>query len=345
MIESTPRTELTTLTSRVYETARHTTHYLESGPDDGPLMVFLHGWPSISLIWHAQMDAFSADGWHCIAPDLRGYGDSSRPVDVHAYTTREVVTDMIELHDHLGSEPAVWVGHDWGAVVAGAIAAHEPGRCRALVLTSLAYQPAGHGLPTIVPQVDRAIYPADEYPDGQWDYYRFYETHFDQAVADLDADTTASLASIYRKGDPDAVGSRSPSADVTRRGGRFGDTHRAPSTEPDPDLWPKEDFQQLAAAFRKHGFRAPSAWYVNDEANIAYAAEAPRSGHLEQPVLFVNGDFDQICSITGNHQGDAMREACRDLTVVSLPAGHWVPVERKEEHVDRLRAWLQERKL
>ncbi len=54
--------------ARTFSTPRHTTHYLESGPADGPLMVFLHGWPSIGLIWHAQMEAFSADGWHCVAP-------------------------------------------------------------------------------------------------------------------------------------------------------------------------------------------------------------------------------------------------------------------------------------
>ena len=42
-------------------------------------MMFLHGWPELSLIWRAQLDAFAADGWHCVAPDLRGYGSSSIP--------------------------------------------------------------------------------------------------------------------------------------------------------------------------------------------------------------------------------------------------------------------------
>ena len=44
------------------------------GLADGPLMMFLHGWPSIGLMWRAQMEAFAADGWHCVAPDLRGFG-------------------------------------------------------------------------------------------------------------------------------------------------------------------------------------------------------------------------------------------------------------------------------
>jgi pimeloyl-ACP methyl ester carboxylesterase len=92
-------------------------------------------------MWRAQMNAFAADGWRCVAPDLRGYGGSSAPAADDAYTIEEVVADMAELHDHLGGKPAIWIGHDWGSVVAGALAAHEPKRSRGVVLTSLAYSP------------------------------------------------------------------------------------------------------------------------------------------------------------------------------------------------------------
>jgi pimeloyl-ACP methyl ester carboxylesterase len=60
-------------------TPRQATHFIECGPADGPLIVFLHGWPSIGLMWRAQMEAFAADGWRCFDPDLRGYGGSSAP--------------------------------------------------------------------------------------------------------------------------------------------------------------------------------------------------------------------------------------------------------------------------
>ncbi|MBV8698802.1 MAG: alpha/beta hydrolase, partial [Bradyrhizobium sp.] len=219
-------TQASALISRTFTTARQSTHYIECGPADGPLMIFLHGWPSIGLMWRAQMDAFAADGWHCVAPDLRGFGGSSAPAANDAYAIEQVVADMAELHDHLGGKPAIWVSHDWGAVVAGELATHEPNRSRAVVLTSLAYQPGGHALRTVVPLVDRTIYPADQYPDGQWDYYRYYTTHFEAAVADLDADKAASLASIFRPGDPAGVGKVSPNAVVTRNGGRFGAAHR-----------------------------------------------------------------------------------------------------------------------
>lgn len=330
-----------TLKPRVFSTSRHTTHYLECGPSDGPRMIFVHGWPGIGLMWRAQMEAFAADGWHCVAPDLRGYGASSAPTAVEAYTVEEAVADMAELHDALGGEPAVWVGHDWGSIVVGALAAHHPHRCRRVVLTSWAYFPEGNSLSTLVPLVDRAIYPTDRYPDGQWDYYRYYITHFASAVADLDADAAASLASVYRPGDPAAIGRPAPTATVTRDGGRFGAVHRAPPTRPDPTLWPPADFDALARAYRENGFRSSCAWYLNGAANTAYARAAPDGGRLTMPVLFVDGDWDAICTITGNRQGDPMRAACAKLTVAHLPAGHWLPLECKTQLVEVIRDWLR----
>ena len=78
------------LASHSFSTPRQTTHDFECGPADGALMIFLHGWPELSLIWRAQMDALAADGWRCIAPDLRGYGGSSAPASNDAYTIEEV---------------------------------------------------------------------------------------------------------------------------------------------------------------------------------------------------------------------------------------------------------------
>lgn len=326
--------------SGIVNTERHSTYFVTCGPVDGPLMFFVHGWPGISAMWRAHMAAFAADGWRCIAPDLRGYGQSSAPPGASSYTVENAVNDLAELHDHLGGTAAIWVGHDWGSAVVGALAAHHPQRCRAAVLTSWAYFPRANSLANLVAVVDRDIYPADEYPYGQWDYFHYYTTHFDEAVADLDADAAAALASIYRPGDPAAVGTVSPSASVTRNGGRFGPSHRPPAAEPDPALWPASDFDLLVAGFESHGFAPSCAWYINDDANTDFARRAPHDGRLWQPVLFVNGEWDLICTITDNHQGDPMREACSDLTIVNINAGHWLPLERPDEHISAIRRWL-----
>ena len=308
-------------------------------------MMFLHGWPEISLVWRAQMEAFAAEGWHCVAPDLRGFGGSSKPMATDAYTNEQVVADMTELHDHLGGEPAIWVGHDWGSCTVGALVAHESKRSRGVVLVSVPYFPDANALPTLVPLVDRTIYPADQYPDGQWDYYRYYTTHFKAAVADLDANIESSLASIFKPGDPAVMAKPASAASVTRNGGRFGTAHRAPATQPDPALWQPADFAVLVKSFESQGFRPACSWYLNDEANIAYARKAPNGGRLSQPVLFLNGELDQINSTNGNHMGDPMHATCPDLTVTNLRGAHWLSLECKVELTTAIRIWLRTKNL
>ncbi len=329
------------LTARSFRSPRHTTHYWEAGPADGPLMIFLHGWPEIGLMWRGQIEVFASEGWRCVAPDMRGYGSSSAPTTSEAYALNEIVDDMVELHDHLGARPAIWVGHDWGSPVAGALAAQHGARSRGAVLISVPYFPEGFALPSLLALIDRGQYPADQYPDGQWDYYRFYLTHFDQTVSDMDADMPATLASIYRPGNPASAGKVSPSALLTVNGGRYGSAHRAPPTAPNPVLWPPADFDALVQAFRAHGFRPVNAWYLNDTANIAYAQAAPDGGRLCQPVLFINGDWDAICDINRSRLGEPMRSTCLDLAVTNLPAGHWLPLERKIESAQAIRSWLK----
>jgi len=329
------------LINHTFTSPRHTTHYWEAGSADGPLMIFVHGWPEIGLMWRTQVEAFAAQGWRCVAPDMRGYGGSSAPIAAKAYALEEIVQDMVELHDHLGGHPAIWVGHDLGSPVIGALAAHHPERSRGVVFTSVPYSPESFALPSLVPLVDRKLYPADQYPDGQWDYYRFYLTHFDRTVTDFDEDIPATLSAIYRRGSPEVVGKIYPSATITSRGGWFGPAHRAPGVPPDTALWPPADFDALVAAFRTTGFRPGNSWYLNDAANIAYAHMAPGGGHLKQPVLFVNGKWDAICDITRARLGDPMRSTCHDLSVTSLPAGHWLPLERKTELTEAIRSWLK----
>jgi hypothetical protein len=100
--------------------------------------------------------------------------------------------------------------------VVGALAAHHAKRSRGVVFISFPYSPEAFALPSLLPLIDRKLYPADQYPDGQWDYYRFYLTHFDQTVTDFDADIPASLAAIYRSGNPASVGKVYRSAMITR---------------------------------------------------------------------------------------------------------------------------------
>jgi pimeloyl-ACP methyl ester carboxylesterase len=323
------------------QSARHRTAWIEEGPAGGPLMIFLHGWPERGLLWRAQLDHFAALGRRCVAPDLRGYGDSSVPAGTDAYAQREIVADMLELHDALGGTPAVWVGHDWGGPVAWSVAAQHAGRCAAVVSLCVPYLKAGFALENLIPLVDREVYPVDRFPDGQWGYWRFYRERFEVATADFEADVAATVALLFRAGRPAAPRRPARSADVVANGGWFGAAHRAPDLPRDATLLTVEQFDAVVEGLSANGFRGPDSWYVNDEANIAYAAQAPNGGRLEMPVLFVHAARDTICDTVHSALAEPMRADCADLTEVTIDAGHEVMLERPAEVNAALEEWLR----
>ena len=96
--------------SNTFSSPRHTTHYLESGEQGSPLVIFIHGWPELSFSWRHQLPIIAARGYHTIAPDMRGYGGSSLYSRHEDYALAEVVLDMLELLEHLQQEQAIWVG-------------------------------------------------------------------------------------------------------------------------------------------------------------------------------------------------------------------------------------------
>ena len=76
-------------------------HVAEQGPADGTAVLLLHGFPELWFSWRHQMAALAARGFRALAPDLRGYGDSSVPDDPAAYSIFHIVGDVVALLDHL----------------------------------------------------------------------------------------------------------------------------------------------------------------------------------------------------------------------------------------------------
>ena len=106
-------------------------HYASAG--DGPLIVFLHGFPLTWYQYRRQLVEFSRDHL-AVAPDLRGCNLSGKPDDVHAYTTCSMVEDIRRLVGHLGRDELVLVGADVGGAVAWSFALHHPDLLTALVI-------------------------------------------------------------------------------------------------------------------------------------------------------------------------------------------------------------------
>jgi pimeloyl-ACP methyl ester carboxylesterase len=171
--------------------------YFESGPADGPLALCLHGFPDSAHTWRFLLPELAAAGFHAVAPFLRGYAPSAIPADGR-YQVGALARDANALHEALGgTDDAVLIGHDWGALTTYAAVAHQPDRWRRAV--TAAVPPTGSiGMSLFTyAQLQRSWYmffflspmaeialPLDDYSfiDGLWaDWSPGYEASFDVA--------------------------------------------------------------------------------------------------------------------------------------------------------------------
>ena len=114
-------------------------HIAENG--QGPLVLFLHGFPELWYSWRHQILALSSLGYHAVAPDLRGYGDTDCPDSISSYTVFHLVGDVIALIDFLGADQVYLVAHDWGSIIGWYLCMFRPERIRAYVCLSVPFRP------------------------------------------------------------------------------------------------------------------------------------------------------------------------------------------------------------
>lgn len=323
-----------------------TTHYYEGGNPNGIPLIFIHGWPDIAESWKHQLLHFSATGkYRVIAPDMRGYGQSSAPKVREAYSLETLTQELAEFAQKLGIEKAVWIGHDWGCGVLNALAAHYPEIFLGLALLAVPYRTIELGLDQLLSTINRDIYPEDEYPYGQWDYQKYYETHTEDSIKAFEVHTDRITKIKYaidpqqasKHGQPAAATSR-----VTKDGGWFGGH---PELLPDIPLehtsLDQSLYTNLVQSHKKNGWFPPTAYYLNHPANTAFSKKEKNAGILDFPVLFIDAKFDAVCSIsTSPKLGEAQKETCRDLTIETVEAAHWLALEKPQETNAVLEKWL-----
>lgn len=112
-------------------------HVVQAGPQEGPLVVLLHGFPEFWYGWRHQIPALAEAGYWVWAPDQRGYNLSDKPQGVAAYNLDELAKDVVGLIDAAGREKTLLVGHDWGAAVAWWTAITYPQRVEKLAILNV----------------------------------------------------------------------------------------------------------------------------------------------------------------------------------------------------------------
>jgi pimeloyl-ACP methyl ester carboxylesterase len=295
-------------------------HLAEAGT--GPLVVLLHGFPESWYSWRHQLNALAEAGFHAVAPDQRGYGQTDRPDPIDAYSMFHLVGDITGLLDALGEERAVVVGHDWGAPVAWHTALFRPDRVRGVVGLSVPYRP----------RPDRPPLTIFRTVAGE----NFYQIYFQEpglAEADLGRNVRRSLRGMLY-----AASGNSPTVlDMMVRPGQ-GLVGGIAVPDVLPEWLTEDDVDFYTSEFQRTGFRGGLNWYRNSDRN--WELTAPWAGaKVSAPALYVVGDRDIVYHFPGG--GAPMIEALPRYvpnlkqSVVLEGCGHWTQQERPAE-VNRL---------
>ena len=318
---------------RTLETNGIRMHVAEAG--DGPLVVLCHGFPESWYSWRHQLVALADAGYHVVAPDMRGYGQTDQPEAIEAYSLLHLVGDVVGLLEALGVATAVVVGHDWGAPVAWHAALLRPDRFRAVIGLSVPFIPRRASRPTTtMPRTDDAI---------------FYQLYFQEpgvAEAELGRDPRETLRRVLFGGSGDArrepLALGSGGVGMVRRDAGFLGRREAPAKLP---AWLSEaDIDVYAGEFTRAGFRGGLNWYRNIDRN--WELLAPWTGaKVTVPALFVAGDRDLVLAFRGmDRLLPALKQFVPDLrqTIILPGCGHWTQQERPGEVNAAMLKFLEE---
>jgi len=280
----------------------------------GPLVLLIHGFPESWYSWRHQFAAIAGAGFHAVAPDMRGYGNSDKPEAVSAYNQDEVVKDVIGLIPALGYETAIVIGHDWGAPTAWSCAAHYPQQVCAVGALSVPYSPRPNYAPLEMLQ---------EIFRGQF----FYQLYFQQpgvAEAEFERDIALSLRKFLHMAsgqfDLTAMPAKGPDDDMF-------------TGLPDPDVlgdWiSDDDLAFYVGEFSHSGFRGPLNYYRN--LNLSWERSKDKPTTIYQPAMFAAGDRDGVILMAAQALKN-MPEHVLDLRINELipGVGHWTQQENPQ---------------
>jgi pimeloyl-ACP methyl ester carboxylesterase len=309
---------MTEATHRIVETNGIRMHIAEQGR--GPTVLLCHGFPECWYSWRHQLTALAEAGFHSVAPDQRGYGQTDAPQEIERYTLLHLVGDMVGLLDALGAERALIAGHDWGALVAWHAARLRPDRFRAVIALSVPFTARGTVRPTtVMPQTDDAV----------WYQLYFQEPGVAEAEFDRKVRTSFRIGRINVSGD--APPRPQPFGMVPLQGGLFA---RAPPVPPPLPAWLNEaDIDYYTSEFTRTGFRGGLNWYRNIDRN--WELLAPFDGvPVKVPALYIAGDRDPVLKFPGmdRHIEDMPKFVPQLRGPIMLPGcGHITQEERATE--------------
>jgi pimeloyl-ACP methyl ester carboxylesterase len=312
---------------RFIETNGIRMHIAEAGK--GPLVVLCHGFPESWYSWRHQLTALSDAGYHVVAPDQRGYGQTDRPEAIDAYTQLHLVGDIVGLLDALGEETAVIAGHDWGAPVAWNSALLRPDRFRAVVGLSVPNSGRGN------------VRPTEAFKTAFGDNF-FYILYF-QTPGVAEHELRKDVRTAVRKFLYSASGD-SPDTFRQPRPKTIGFLDQMVEPKALPPWLTEADVDFYTAEFERTGFRGGLNWYRNMDRT--WELMGPWAGaKITVPALFIAGERDGVIAMSGGKDAvmaNLKRTVPNLKDAILLPGcGHWTQQERPAEVSAAMIAFLK----
>ncbi|KAE8678873.1 hypothetical protein F3Y22_tig00111402pilonHSYRG00407 [Hibiscus syriacus] len=288
-------------------------HFAEKG--EGPVILFIHGFPELWYSWRHQIVALSSMGYRAVAPDLRGFGDSDAPDSVDSYTCFHIVGDLVELINVVApDERKVFVvGHDWGALLAWYLCMFRPDKVKALVNLSVPFLRMSREIKPV--DAWRAYYGCDHYIS------RF------QKPGEIEAE----FAEIGTERVEKELLTDFP--ELLPRGKLFKRPLDEPITLP---FWlSEEEANYYVSKFQKGGYTGGLNYYRNLNRN--WELMAPwTGGGIKTPTKFIVGDKDLVYHMPGIkeyiHNGGFKEDVpLLQEVVVMEGVGHFINMEKPHD--------------
>jgi pimeloyl-ACP methyl ester carboxylesterase len=283
---------------------------------EGPAVVFLHGFPELAYSWRHQLPALAKAGFRAIAPDLRGYGRTTAPPDVAAYRMSELIADVHGLLDALELKRAIFVGHDWGALLLWQMAMLAPGRIERLVILNIPHYPRS--------PIDPIAAMRQRFGD---DFYIVNFQDSDEADRLFASDPARFISRVMRKNQMsrEQYEQLPPEFQVIS----LIRTMTKPQASGE-SLLTKTELDYYASAFAASGFTGPINWYRNWTHNWERLEGVDPI--VDIPTLFIGAVNDVVIPL---QHIEGMKPLVSDLTMHMLDCGHCTQQERPDE-VNRL---------
>lgn len=299
-------------------------HVAEAG--EGAPVILCHGFPESWYSWRHQLQPLADAGYRAIAPDQRGYGDSDRPKKVTDYDIEHLTGDLLGLLDEIGEEKAVFVGHDWGALIVWDMARMYPERMKAAVGVSVPYIP----FPAKPTEVFEMLSQGDF-------FYILYFQDVGPAEQELEADPRDTMAKVLYWASGEGMAGREPTlmSGLPREGTGFLTQAGEPPAEL-PEWLTDDDIDTYAQQFAKSGFFGGLSYYRNLDRNWDLTNHLGPE-RMTMPTYFIGGDRDPVPGDT-----TAMQSLPDFRGSATLPGvGHWTQQEDPAGFNDALLTFLK----